>query len=83
MIRPGARIRWPYVVRPDSTPKRVKGMTIPSKSARTEWTGRTQSGLPSPHRIILGKVIFVTIGGRSSAITSGAGRPGIVFFAET
>ncbi len=49
----------------------------------TEWTGRIQSGPPSPQRIMRGNVIFSTSGGRISAMTSDAGRPGTIFLATT
>ena len=59
------------------------GTTRPSRSATTEWTGRIQSGAPSPQRIMRGNVIFSTSGGRISAITSDAARPGTTFRATT
>ena len=82
-MRPGASVRWPDVIRPLSTPKRLIGITSPSRSATTECTGRIQSGVPSPQRIMRGNVIFSTSAGSSSPMTSFAGRPGVTLRATT
>ena len=74
-MAPGARKRWPYVMRPAVRPANSTGTTSPPNSASSQRTGREKRASPLPHRCDFGHSMFSASRASSAGSTSTAETP--------